>query len=72
MGWVIWKKISSDCLIGRVMNASVNSKALRRRPRFGWINDDKTGFDKRGLSVESAGMRSIKRNEFKEIVMIQH
>lgn len=29
------------CLTNRVMNATVSARALRRMPRFGWINDVK-------------------------------
>ena len=51
------------------MNAKVNGRSARGRPRFGWIDGVKRTLNDRALDVREASEHARDRNEWRMIVM---
>ena len=50
------------------MNAIVNGRSARGRPRFGWMDGVKRTLNDRGMDVREASERARDRNEWQMIV----
>ena len=50
------------------MNAKVNGRSARGRPRFGWMDGVKRALNDRGMGVREASKRARDRNEWRMIV----
>ena len=55
-------------LLKKVMNAKVNGRSARRRPRLGWMDGVKRALNDRGMDVREASERARDRNEWRMIV----
>ena len=51
------------------MNAKVNGRSARGRPRFGWMDGVKRALNDRGMDVREASERARDTNEWQMIVM---
>ena len=55
-------------LLKRVMNAKVNGRGARGRPRLGWMDGVKRALQDRGMDVREARERARDRNAWRAIV----
>ena len=65
------ERMNENCLTKRVSNASVDGRAPRGRPRFGWMDGVKIALNKRGMRVEEARVRAGNRDAWRAIVKSQ-
>ena len=63
------ERMDNERLLKKVMNAKVNGRSARGRPRFGWMDGVKRALDDRGMDVREASVRARDRNEWRMIVM---
>ena len=63
------ERMDDERLLKKVMNAKVNGRSARGRPRFGWIDGVKRTLNDRALDVREASERARDRNEWRMIVM---
>ena len=50
------------------MNAGVDGRGARGRPRVGWMDGVKVALNKRGMDVDEAKERARNRNEWRATV----
>ena len=62
------KRMDNERLLKRVMNAKVDGRSARGRPRFGWMDGVKRALDDRRMDVREASERARNRNEWQTIV----
>ena len=60
--------MDNERLLKKVMNAKVNGRSARRRPRFGWMDGVKRALNDKGMDVREASERVGDRNEWRMIV----
>ena len=60
--------MDNERLTTRVMNADVDGRNVRGRPRFGWIDGVKKAVNDWGMDVREAKECAKNRNEWREIV----
>ena len=63
------ERMDDERLLKKVMNAKVNGRSARGRPRFGWMDGVKRTLNDRALDVREASERARDRNEWRMIVM---
>ena len=63
------ERMDNEGLLKKVMNAKVNGRSARGRPRFGWIDGVKRALNDRGMDVREASERARDTNEWRMIVM---
>ena len=61
----VWRKES--ILLKKVMNAKVDGRSARGRPRFGWIDGVKRALNDRRMDVREASECARDRNEWRMI-----
>ena len=62
------ERMDNERLLKRVMNAGVDGRGARGRPRVGWMDGVKVALNKRGMDVDEAKERARNRNEWRAIV----
>ena len=62
------ERMENDRLLKRVMNARVNGRGARGRPRLGWMDGVKRALQERGMDVGEAKERARNRNDWRVIV----
>ena len=60
--------MDNERLLKKVMNAKINGRNARGRPRFGWMDGVKRALNDRGMDVREASERARDRNECRMIV----
>ena len=63
------ERMDNERLLKKVMNAKVDGRRARGRPRFGWMDGVKRALNDRRMDVREASERSRGRNEWRMIVM---
>ena len=53
------------------MNAKVDGRSARGRPRFGWMDGVKRALNDRRMDVRETSERARNRNEWRTIVTVQ-
>ena len=61
--------MDNEQLLKKVMNAKVDGRSVRGRPRFGWMNGVKRALNDRRMDMKEASERARNRNEWRMIVM---
>ena len=61
-------RMDNERLSKRVMNAKVDGRNVRGRPRFGWMDGVKKALNDRGMDVREANERARNRNEWRAVV----
>ena len=62
------ERMDNERLLKRVMNAGVDGRSVRGRPRFGWMDGVKKALNERDLDVREARERARNRSEWRAIV----
>ena len=62
------ERMDNERLLKEVMNAKVDGRSARGRPRFGWIDGVKRALNDRRMDVREASERARDRNEWRMIV----
>ena len=62
------ERMDNERLTKRVMNAKVNGRNVRGRPRFGWMDGVKKSLNDRGINEREAKERARNRSEWRAIV----
>ena len=62
------ERMENERLLKRVMNARVDGRSVRGRPRFGWMDGVKRALDERRMDVREARERARNRNEWRAVV----
>ena len=62
------ERMENERLLKRVMNAKVNGRGVRGRPRLGWIDGVRKALQERGMDVREARERAKDRNDRRAIV----
>ena len=62
------ERMDNERLLKKVMNAKVDRRSARRRPRFGWMDGVKRVLNDRRMDVREASERARNRNEWRTIV----
>lgn len=62
------ERMENGCLLKKVMNARVDGRSTRGRPRFGWMDGVKKALGDRRIDVREARERARNRNEWRAIV----
>ena len=62
------ERMENERLLKRVMNARVNGRGARGRPRLGWMDGVKRALQDRGMDVREARERARDRNDWRAIV----
>ena len=62
------ERMENGRLLKRVMNAKVNGRGARGRPRLGWMDGVKRALQDRGMDVREARERARDRNAWRVIV----
>ena len=57
------ERMDIERLLKKVMNAKVNERSARGRPRFGWMDGVERGLNDRGMDVREASELARDRNE---------
>ena len=57
------ERMDNERLLKKVMNAKVDGRSARGRPRFGWIDGVKRALNDRRMDVRKASERAKSRNE---------
>ena len=63
------ERIDNERLLKKVMNAKVDGRSARGRPRFGWMDGVKRPLNDRRKDIREASERARNRNEWQMIVM---
>ena len=61
--------MNNERLLKKVMNAKVDGRSARGRPRFGWMDGVKRALNDRRIDMREASERARNRNEWRMIVM---
>ena len=62
------ERMDNERLLKRVLNAGVEGRNVRGRPRFGWMEGVRKALSERNLDVREARERARNRNEWRAIV----
>ena len=62
------ERMDNEPLLKKVMNAKVDGRSARGRPRFGWIDGVKRALNDRRMDMREASERARNRNEWRMIV----
>ena len=62
------ERMDNERLLKKVMNAKVDGRSARRRPRFGWMDGVKRALNDRRMDIREASERARNRNEWRMIV----
>ena len=62
------ERMDNDQLLKKVMNAKVDGRSTRERPRFGWMDGVKRALNDKRMDVREAGAHARNRNEWRTIV----
>ena len=62
------ERMDNERLVKRVMNARVNGRSMRGRPRIGWMDGVRRALRDRQMDVREASERARNRNEWRAIV----
>ena len=62
------ERMANERLLKKVMNAKVDGRSARGRPRFGWMDGVKRALNDRRMEVREASERARNRNERRTIV----
>ena len=63
------ERMDNERLLKNVMNAKVDGRSARGRPRFGWMDGVQRALNDRRMDVREASERARNRNEWRTIVM---
>ena len=59
------ERMDNERLLKKVINAKVNRRSARGRPRFGWTDGVKRALNDRGMDVREVSERARDRNEWR-------
>ena len=62
------ERMDNERLLKKVMNAKVDGRSARGRPRFGWMGGVKRALNYRRMDIREASERARNRNEWRMIV----
>ena len=62
------EKMDNERLMKKVMNAKVDGRSARGRPRFGWLDGVKRTLDDRQIYIRESSVCARNRNEWRMIV----
>ena len=62
------ERMDNERLLKKVMNAKVDVRSARGRPRFGWMDGVKRALNDRRMDIREASERARNRNEWRMIV----
>ena len=62
------ERMDNERLLKKVMNAKVDGRSARGRPRFGWMDGVKRALNDRRMDMREASERARNRNEWRMIV----
>ena len=62
------ERMDNERLMKKVMNAKVDGRSARGRPRFGWMDGVKRALNDRRMDIREASERARNRNEWRMIV----
>ena len=62
------ERMDNERLLKKVMNAKVDGRSARGRPRFGWVDGVKRPLNDKRMDVRDASERARDRNEWRMIV----
>ena len=62
------ERMDNERLLKKVMNAKVDRRSARGRPRFGWMDGVKRALNDRRMDIREASERARNRNEWRMIV----
>ena len=62
------ERMDNERLLKKVMNAKVDGRSARGRPRFGWMDGVKRALNDRRMNIREASERARNRNEWRMIV----
>ena len=62
------ERIDNDRLLKKVMNAKVDGRSAKGRPRFGWMDGVERALNDRRMDVREASEHARNRNEWRTIV----
>ena len=58
------ERMDNERLLKKVMNANVDRRSARGRPRFGWMDGVKRALNDRRMDMREANERATNRNEW--------
>ena len=58
------ERMDNELLLKKVMNAKVDGRSARGRPRFGWMDGVKRALNDRRMDMREASERARNRNEW--------
>ena len=61
------ERMDNERLLKKVMNAKVDGRSARGRPRFGWMDGIKRALNDRRMDIREASERARNRNEWRMI-----
>ena len=62
------ERMDNERLLKKLMNAKLDGRSARGRPRFGWMNGVKRALNDRRMGVMEASEHARDRNEWRMIV----
>ena len=62
------ERMDNEQLLEKVINAKVDGRSARGRPRFGWMDGVKRALNDRRMDIREASERARNRNEWRMIV----
>ena len=62
------ERMDNERLLKKVMNAKVDGRSARGRPRFGWMDGVKRALSDRRMDIREASERARNRNKWRMIV----
>ena len=62
------ERMDTEWLLKKVMNAKVNGRSVRGRPRFGWMDGVERALNDRRMNMREASERAKNRNKWRMIV----
>ena len=62
------ERMDNERMLKKVINAKVDGKSARGKPRFGWMDRVKRALNDRRMDVREASERARNRNEWQTIV----
>ena len=62
------ERVDNERLLKKVMNAKVDGRSARGRPRFGWMDGVKRALNDKRMDAREASEHARDRNEWQMIV----
>ena len=62
------ERMENERLLKKVMNAKIDGRSARGRPRFGWMDGVKRALNVRGMDVREGNEHARNRNDWRTIV----